>query len=571
MKKAKLRVLKRYLYIIGVTAGLVVTGCADGHDSQKHGGAVLDVKQAAARVMKLAADRPEQALQTIDSLRAEGMAVYETDWLRAKVYCQSLEGTRLDSAIAICERLMLLDVARENREYRQDVLETLVNACRRNNDDERILRWTAELVTLFHENGDETEALRSEAEMGVALTHTGHLEEGLAKIDSVIAALDGKRKFNELDASLIALKRKVGILNEAGRHADIIPVAQSMLDRLADYEQYPDSYRDGTYREPADEDRAGYIDFYRNRAYGYLAEAYARHSVKCRVESAEFATATDSARHYLALYEQSGYGRTQAGRHFIVPTLCLLGESAKMDSIFQDLDEARFRAYEQQIEIEREQDASARKNIIIGFCVLLVLLVAGFAAYLLHQRSVLRRTNHVLVSQIAEAAALQHVQAPEAPLSSPEGGTIVPSTSQTNEAPSEAVGGAFSSGGERGASGALVASPSDLFRHMQAVILREQLYLDPAFDRQAAIRRFNISKERVGSAFAQSGDFSSISDFIRDCRLRHGCDLLLSHPQMTVSEVAQQSGFIHASTFSTDFKNKYLLTPTAYREANIHS
>ena len=524
------------ILIVSGTVALM-TGCADGHDSQKHGGAVLDVKQAAARVMKLAADRPEQALQTIDSLRAEGMAAYETDWLRAKVYCQSLESTRLDSAIAICERLMLLDVARENREYRQDVLETLVNACRRNNDDARILRWTAELVTLFHENGDETEALRSEAEMGVALVHTGHLHEGLAKTDSVIAVLDAKRKFNELDASMIALKRKVGLLNEAGRYADIIPVAQSMLNRLADYEQHPDDYRDGTYREPADEDRAGYIDFYRNRAYGYLAEAYARHSVKCRVESVKFATATDSARHYLALYEQSGYGRTQAGRHFIAPTLCLLGEGAKMDSIFQDLDEARFRAYEQQMQIEREQDASARKSIIIGFCILLVLLVAGFAVWLLRQRSVLRRTNQVLVSQIAETAALQKAQQP---LSETEEETVAPED----------------------------GTPEALFRHMQSVILREQLYLDPAFDRQAAIRRFNISKERVGSAFAQSGDFSSISDFIRDCRLRHACDLLLSQPQMTVSEVAQQSGFIHASTFSTDFKNKYLITPTAYREAN---
>ena len=539
------------ILIVSGTVALM-TGCADGHDSQKHGGAVLDVKQAAARVMKLAADRPEQALQTIDSLRAEGMAAYETDWLRAKVYCQSLESTRLDSAIAICERLMQLDVARENREYRQDVLETLVNACRRNNDDERILKWTAELVTLFHENGDETEALRSEAEMGVALTHTGHLEEGLAKIDSVIATLSEKGivksekfataqsdgfKFNELDALLITLKRKVGILNETGHHADIIPVAQSMLDRLADYEQHPDNYRDGSYREPADEDRAGYIDFYRNRAYGYLAEAYARHSVKCRVESVKFATATDSARHYLALYEQSGYGQTQAGRHFIAPTLCLLGEGAKMDSIFQDLDEARFRAYEQQMQIEREQDASARKSIIIGFCILLVLLVAGFAAWLLRQRSVLRRTNQVLVSQIAETAALQKAQQP---LSETEEETVAPED----------------------------GTPEALFRHMQSVILREQLYLDPAFDRQAAIRRFNISKERVGSAFAQSGDFSSISDFIRDCRLRHACDLLLSQPQMTVSEVAQQSGFIHASTFSTDFKNKYLITPTAYREAN---
>jgi len=556
------------LYTFAVVATIIMMAGCTGSGNPKTTGTPIDIQAAADRVMELAADRPEQALQTIDSLRAEGMAAYETDWLRAKVYCQSLESTRLDSAIAICERLMLLDVARENREYRQDVLETLVNACRRSNDDERILRWAAELVTLFHQNGDETEALRSEAEMGVSLAHTGHLHEGLAKIDSVIAALDGKRKFNELDALLIALKRKVGLLSETGRYANIIPVAQSMLDRLADYEQHPADYHDGSYREPANEDRPGYIDFYRNRAYGYLAEAYARHSVEFRVESVEFATATDSARHYLALYEQSGYGQTQAGRHFIVPTLCLLGETAKMDSIFQDLDEARFRAYEQQMEIEREQDASARKNIVIGFCIFLILLVSGFAACILRQRSVLRRTNRVLVSQIAEAAALQQVQAPNSltPDPSPKERGVCSSSADDTDSKSDHSP-LLGRGGGGEASG-VFASPSDLFRHMQSVILREQLYLDPAFDRQAAIRRFNISKERVGSAFAQSGDFSSISDFIRDCRLRHACDLLLNQPQMTVSEVAQQSGFIHASTFSTDFKNKYLITPTTYREAN---
>ncbi len=516
---------RRYLYYtIGLTI-LLMTGCANEHDRQRHDESVPDVSQAAARVMKLAADRPEQALQTIDSLSAEGLAAYETDWLRAKVYCQSLEGTRLDSAIAICERLMQLEVARENREYRQDVLETLVNACRRNNDDVRILRWSDELVTLFHQNGDETEALRSEAEMAVALTHTGRVQEGLAKIDSVITAFDGKRKFNELDASLIVLKRKVGVLMETGRYEDIIPVAQSMMDRLDDYELHPDDYRDGSYREPADEDRSGYIDFYRNRAYGYLAEAYARQGNQ------------QKSRRYLELYEQSGYGQTLAGRNFIVPTLCLLGETAKMDSIFNSLNDVRFHAYEQQMEIEREQDASERKNIIIGFCILLVLFVAGFASWLFRQRSVLRRTNQVLVSQIAETATLQKAQQPFA------------ETDEETLTPED-------------------GTPEALFRHMQSVILREQLYLDPAFDRQAVIRRFNISKERVGSAFAHSGDFSSISDFIRDCRLRHACDLLLSQPQMTVSEVAQQSGFIHASTFSTDFKNKYLLTPSAYREAN---
>jgi len=66
-------------------------------------GTPIDIQAAADRVMKQAADRPEQALQTIDSLRAEGLATYEADWFRAKVYCQSLEGSRLD--FGLVERL----------------------------------------------------------------------------------------------------------------------------------------------------------------------------------------------------------------------------------------------------------------------------------------------------------------------------------------------------------------------------------------------------------------------------------------------------------------------------------
>lgn len=509
---------------------VLMTGCANGHDGQKQDGLVTDVKQAAAQVMKLAADRPEQALQTIDSLRAEGMAAYETDWLRAKVYCQSLEGTRLDSAIAICERLMLLDVARENREYRQDVLETLVNACRRSNDDERILRWTAELVTLFHQNGDETEALRSEAEMGVALTHTGRLHEGLAKIDSVIAALDGKRKFNELDASLIALKRKVGVLNEAGRHADIIPVAQSMVERLADYEQHPDDYRDGSYREPADEDRSGYIDFYRNRAYGYLAEAYARQGNQ------------QQSHRYLAFYEQSGYGQTQAGRHFIVPTLCLLGETAKMDSIFQDLDEARFRAYEQQMEIEQHKtEVRHAHQIAIGLAVVVVLLLLILFLLFRHHR-IIRKKNRVIAKQISEllppeekhkSVEREHITAEQECEAAAE-----ISESMTNE---------------------------QLFLQISQAIISHQLYLQPLFDRETAAAHFGISSRRIGTAFTQGSPYKSLPDFIRECRLKHACRLLRDST-MSIADIAAASGFSRVTTFNHDFKVKYELSPSEFRE-----
>ena len=50
---------------------------------------------------------------------------YRCDYLRAKVYAQTLEGMWLDSAIIIGERLMATDAAQEDLAYRQDVLESL--------------------------------------------------------------------------------------------------------------------------------------------------------------------------------------------------------------------------------------------------------------------------------------------------------------------------------------------------------------------------------------------------------------------------------------------------------------
>ena len=41
-----------------------------------------------------------------------------------------------------------------------------------------------------------------------------------------------------------------------------------------DYERHPSDFHDGNFREPADEDRPDYIDFYRGKAYAYLAVAY---------------------------------------------------------------------------------------------------------------------------------------------------------------------------------------------------------------------------------------------------------------------------------------------------------
>lgn len=112
-------------------------------------------------------------------------------------------------------------------------------------------------------------------------------------------------------------------------------------------------------------------------------------------------------------------------------------------------------------------------------------------------------------------------------------------------------------------------SDEELFRHLHLIIKRERLFLDPDFDRQQLIDRVHLPAHRVGAAFSQGSEFDSLPDFIRDCRLEYARELIVSRPDLTFSEIVDASGFLHATTFSVDFKHKYGLTPTQYREQNV--
>ena len=109
----------------------------------------------------------------------------------------------------------------------------------------------------------------------------------------------------------------------------------------------------------------------------------------------------------------------------------------------------------------------------------------------------------------------------------------------------------------------------ELFQYLRDGILREQLFLSPNFGRSDVVNHFHITKNRVSAAFSKGSTHSSVSDFIRECRLEHARQLMLREPQMSLIDVATSSGFIHATTFSTDFKTRYGLTPTQFREQSF--
>lgn len=102
------------------------------------------------------------------------------------------------------------------------------------------------------------------------------------------------------------------------------------------------------------------------------------------------------------------------------------------------------------------------------------------------------------------------------------------------------------------------------YKLLTDTIRNEHLYTTAKFGRQDMMKRFHMTSKRISTLFSMAG--TSVPEFIRECRLEHARQLIDERPEMTLVEISKASGFVHASTFTVDFKNKYGVSPTKYRE-----
>lgn len=481
------------------------------------------------KAMEVYAYYPERALKIIDSAVIVGnMTALHADISRMRVLCgtyagETLDsllstdavrpGTRLDSARAIGQRLMRHDSIKTDLALQEDVLEMLLYTARQQEDTVRSLSLERQLVAVCHAQGAETEALRNEAEVGALLYCMGQQEQGMARLDSVLALLDDAQHFNELDALIIASKRKIAVLSEEGCYVEMLPLASRIVDRLNDYEQNPEAYNDSTYRQPLDSaDRAEYIDFYRSQAQSYMTTAYA------------------------ALGEHQSMA--EAYEH--------LSHTVRDAAIREHL--SRYHALEQQWLYQQAEDRSHLMLLISLASTGCLLIIIFFTVYIFYQNRRIKQRNRALIRVIDESIKFKEEylvrqdEQHDVASTQPDG---------SNPLPSEGDASAL--------------SDAALFQYLSSVILSEQIYLDPQFDRQAACHRFGLTEHRVGAAFARGSRFGSLPAFIRDLRLSHACQLLRQHPAMPIGEVAMRSGFSNHRSFSTDFRRFFGLSPTEYR------
>ena len=579
--------MKKYIFILSCAYILLaIMGCTDrSADAVQR--RLDDTLYTEENILMTYDRQPERALGMIDTAVIVGtLSDFRADLLRAKVYCSGIEAANYDSAIVIGERLMQHDSIMAHQNLQEEVLDILMSASRLCHDDDQALYWGMKLSELYRQRDETTEALRTDAELGKLAVQLGQQREGLALIDSVVRQLEGQRHFNELDATIIALKRKAEVCYEKGLRADMIPAARRMLELLSDYEQQPDVYHDNSVREPPEEMRPGYIDFYRAKAYGYLAMAY-----EPRREALE----------YISLFDKTDYGQTVDGRYFIALTAGRMGQYDRMLAAYDDYEPAfisdtlspvyaellynraeaanaqgryadayelmeryaalneqihenllqgkahlyatRFHVQQQQEEIEHQKSGRRYVTMVAFFVGLLALMGLFFAWYAARQWRKTKLKNRVLVKQMKEAIIYKEKYEESEKL---RAASLSPPT-----VPASLDG----------------MSPEELFRYIEKEVRSRLLFLNPSFDRQMIMDEFHLSKERVGAAFSQGSKYDSLPQFVSDLRLEYASKLLIT-TDLPINEITAKAGFSNASVFSRYFSRKFQISPSQYRQAN---
>ena len=575
------------LIILGFTL-LTLAACGDSKSVRQlpHLG---DTPYQQDTILVTYATNPERALTLLDSALLLGnISEYRSQVIRARIYSKSLVEQRQDSAILICKALLTHDSVRNEPTEQENILDLLIATSRAKPDYEQYMHWATQKAELCQKQGQETERWRTEADIGLVMTHLGQENEGLAKLDEAISHLDAPGSIDRMDAFIVSVKRKINALNDLDRHTEVISLAQRILDRLDHYEQHAKDYAEDSYRlswsdNPSDRDR--YLDFSRAQAWGFMAIAYSHTQNPPKGEESSYLSL---AKKYLSLFDNSGYGKTFAARRFIAPTQMALGmydealvtydelehrmgsdtlnedyaiilrsraiaardkghfaEALGYQTRYADLSKAvsdslhrseahdyaaRYHAQEQQLEIQEKQAEAERSHLISLTVAVIALLAIAFAVYFFRQKRIVSEKNRALVRMINEQAFPGD--------STAELSTPLPIREGSGES---------------------------LFNSIDAAIRTKRLYTNIGLQRQDICDRFDISRHTLNDLLAEHTGGLSFPQYVNSIRLEETLRLLRDEPCKTISAIATEVGFSSAN-LREQFKRKYGITPAEYRQ-----
>ena len=560
-------------YFLMIVALGIFTACRGTHEQQ----AADASRYTEAAAMSFHRTEPERALVMIDSAVIAGnVSPQRGAFLRATTQYGGLHNLPL--ARQTCLEMLENKFAPADSLTAQQTWLLLAGIEYTSGNHPAIIRYATEASRLAHALGRMDDRAKAEGLIAQSMAQTGRTEEGIGHLREVLADLRKMETFRSVTAYHEVSKKLIRILLDNRRYDEIVDACHASLERIGELESNPQCFADMN----AGFNPSEFVDFARGQTQAYLTIAYALKGDLPKAREAEAAVfktrwsqSVDCDKLMSAAYHHMGeFDRfEQAMRRFEYSypdtvnanfLICLEQRSeasALQGRKGESLDYLR-RAYVirdsldrrnqrgqlnelatlyrlQDEQLARQQaEADARFFRLLTWAAVIALAAAiAFALYFFYKRREIARKNHALACQIAETAEYQE--------------QVINAASH---APAIEPGVKLSS-----------LSDAELFQHLRDAILRDRLYLDPQLDRQKLVDGFGLSKERIGAAFARGSHFKSLPDFLTDCRLPYAAKLLAERPELPVSDVAYQSGFANAETFSRSFRQQYTLTPTQFR------
>ena len=242
------------------------------------------------------------------------------------------------------------------------------------------------------------------------------------------------------------------------------------------------------------------------------------------------------------VYRRMGRGEQAANLYEQVLEIQDTLKTRKAKNTAQEL-AAVYHEKEQEQTIMQQQAKASRANLIALGIGILTLVFLAFAVILFFKNRFISHKNHILVQQITEALKFKDLYLKEKRTQDPKLAATEPD-SLTDE---------------------------QLFKYINKVIVQEKLFLDPNFERQTIIDRFQLSKERVGAVFSKGSDHSKMSNYIQQLRLEYAAKLLIEQPDKSIVQIASDCGFSSNTYFSDRFRKCFGMSPTDFRKVTLHS
>ena len=568
-----------------------------------------DTLYTEAAAMSIHRNDPERALRMIDSALIVGNITNQrAEYLKAVTHYGGTHNIPLARQICLDELNRATELLQAGKFNHADsvtleriyLLLTSIEYTTANHLT--IIRYATEASRLAHALNMPDEVGKMEGFIARSMAQTSRTDEGIERLQATIADLRKLNTFKGVVAYHDASKKLLHILIDNDRFDDMVSVCQSVLSRLDELGNHPDRF--GEMLEGFNPEE--YVDYARGQILAFLTTAYARLAsantnqpalrqqylqkalaTEDEVFKTEWSKSIDCDKMMSAAYHHMGQfdrfdkamqrfentypdtinpnyeicleqrsvaskmqGRTADALNYLERAF-VIRDSLDHRNQRDQLNELATIYHLQEEQLARqEKEAEAERSHIINMALAAGLLAAlGFLVWFLRQKRIVEKKNRVLVREIAEAVKYKEMV---------EGEPTGEISTSSHPLSSSQI--------EKEMEGKPQSAEVALFQQLRDTILRERLYLDPYFDRQAIVDRFGLTKERVGAAFAKGSPYKSLIDFLTDCRLPYAAKLLSERADLSIADVARESGFPSADTFGRNFKQKYTLTPSQFRD-----